>query len=121
MRDFEAHDVPQISQRVAADERRYRQYVTESLALENQKNEARTLLRDRIPRVEHRLSVLERAGTSHVELHDDMSRASVTHLAAAVDQQYNALSEKVLFETEKSIRKEQRARDGSRESMSFDR
>ena len=90
---FKAHDVPQIALRVAADERRYRQYVTESLALEEQKREARTVLRDRIPRQEHQLSVIERAGTSQVELHRDTSRASVNQLAAAIDQQYDALSD----------------------------
>ena len=107
--------MPRIAERVAADERRYRQYVTESLALENQKNEARTLLRDRIPRVEHRLGVIERAGTPQVELHGDMSRASVNQLAAAVDQQYNALSDSLRWEAERSIRREQRDRDRPRD------
>jgi hypothetical protein len=116
MHDFNAHDAPQISRRIAADERRYRQYVTESLALENQKNEARTLLRDRIPRVEHRLSVLERAGTSEVNLQGDTRRASFNDLAVAIDRQYNALSETLRREAERSLRREQRDRDWSRDT-----
>lgn len=115
MRDFEAHDAPQISQRVAADERRYRQYVSESITLEGQKNEARTLLRERIPRVEHRLSVIELAGMSQVDLRGDTPLASFNDLALAIDQQYGVLSETLRREAERSIRRAQRDRDWSRD------
>jgi hypothetical protein len=115
MRDFETNDVPQIAQRIAGDERRYRQWVTESLALEDQMHQARTLLRSGIPRVEHRLSVLERAGTSEFELPGDMLRARFNDLAVAVDQQYNALSEKLRQQSERDVRREQRDRNWSRD------
>jgi hypothetical protein len=115
MRNFEANDVPQISRRVATDERRYRQWVTTSLALEGQMREARELLRNRIPRIEQRISVLERRGTSHVELHGDMTRVGLRELAVAVDQQYSALSETLRREAERSILREQRDRDWSRD------
>jgi hypothetical protein len=115
VREFERSEVPQIAHRIAADERRYRQYCTESLALEDQKHEAQWLLRKQIPHVEHQLSVLERAGTSKVELSGDTSRASFNQLAVAVDQQYNALSETLRREAERSIRREQRDRDWSRD------
>jgi hypothetical protein len=115
MHDFEAYDVPQIARRVAPDERRHREYVAESLALEEQKREARAVLRDRIPRVEHRLGVIERAGLTQVELHGDTSCAGFSQLAAAVDQQYSALSDSLRREAERSIRREQRDRDWSRD------
>ncbi len=115
MRDFDAREAPQIARRVAADERGYRQYVTESLALENQKNEARTLLRDRIPRVEQRLTALERAGASQVELHGDTPRASFNDLAVAIDRQYNALSETLRQQADWGLRRDHRDRGWPRD------
>ena len=82
--------------------------------------EARDLLRNRIPRVEDQLNVIERAGTKQVELHGDMTRVGHSDLAVAVDRQYKALPETLRREVERSIRREQRDHDWSRD-MSMDR
>jgi hypothetical protein len=120
MRDFKTRDAPEIAQRLADDERRYRRWATDSLDLEDQMHGARTLLRSAIPRVEQRLTVPERAGTSQVELHGDTSRSGFSELAVAVDRRYSALSEMLRREAERSIRREQRGRDRSRD-LSIDR
>jgi hypothetical protein len=76
-------------------------------------------VRDRIPRIEHQLIVLERAGVSQIEIHDAVPNASIGQLAAAVDQQYRSLPDRLRSEAERGLRREQRAHDRSRESMSM--
>lgn len=76
-------------------------------------HEARTLLRNHISRLEHRLSVIERTGASQIELHGDTSRARFNDLAVAVDQQHNTLADTLRREAERGIRREQRDRDWS--------
>ena len=88
---FESRDVPQCAERAATDERRYRQYVTSSLALEGEMREARAVLRDRIPRADQRLLVLERAGVSQIADVDRHSR--LNNIMAAVDREYRAIPE----------------------------
>jgi hypothetical protein len=67
MREFEGRDVPQIAKRIAGDESRYRKYVSASLALEEEMRDSRSALRDRIPRAEQQVSILERAGITQFE------------------------------------------------------
>jgi hypothetical protein len=118
LREFEARDVPQLAKRIAADERRYRQYVAASLALEAEMRDARASLRSRIPQVEHRVSILERAGVLQVEIAPNLG---LNELADAIEQRCRSLPEAVRREAERSIRREQRSRDRSRESMSIER
>jgi Relaxase/Mobilisation nuclease domain len=118
LRDFEGREVPQIAERVGVDQQRYRDYVTASLNLEREINQARDV-RDRMPRIEHQLTILERAGLSQLEIYDTASYASLGQLAAAVDQQYRSLPERLRSEVERGLRQEQRAHDRSRESMSM--
>jgi hypothetical protein len=118
LRDFEGREAPQIAKRVGADEQRYRDYVTASLSLEREINHARDV-RDRIPRIEHQLSILERAGLSQVEIYDAVPNTSLGQLAAATDQQYRSLPERLRSEVERGLRHEQHAHDRSRESMSM--
>jgi hypothetical protein len=117
MREFEARAVPQIANRIAAEERRYSQFASTSLDLEGKMRDARTALRDPIPRVEHRLHVLERAGVSQLE--DCQFDANLKQLAAAIDRQYRILPEAVRRDVESRIRSEQHNRDRSRESISM--
>jgi hypothetical protein len=86
IREFEERAVPQIAKRVAAEERRYLQFASTSLGLEGEMRDARTALRDRIPHVEHRIHVLERAGASQLE--DCNINANLKQLSAAIDRQY---------------------------------
>jgi hypothetical protein len=118
MRDFDERNMPQIVQRVASDERRYRQYVAASLSLEREMNEARAISRERIPQVEHQVNVLERAGLSRVEVHDATPNANLNQLAATIDKQYRALPEPVRREVERDLRRE-RDRGRWRESISM--
>ena len=67
--EFEQRDVPQIEKQLAAHEHRYRQYATASLGLEREINHARDD-RDRIPKIEQQVNVLERAGIAHVDCYD---------------------------------------------------
>jgi hypothetical protein len=117
MREFEESAAPQLAKRVAADERRYVQFASRSLDLEAQMRDAGTALRDRIPRVEHRLHVLERAGVSQVE--DCNINANLKQLSAAIDRQYQVLPEAVRRDVEYGIRRELRNRGRSRESISM--
>ena len=110
--------MPQIAQRFGLDQQRYRGYVTASLSLEREINDARDV-RDRIPRIEHQLTILERAGLSQVEICDGAPNASFGQLAAAVDQQYRSMPERLCSDLERGLRHEQRAHDRSRESMSM--
>ncbi|MGA8099493.1 MAG: hypothetical protein WB810_12645, partial [Candidatus Cybelea sp.] len=114
--EFEQRDVPQIEKRLAAHENRYRQYATASIGLERESNDARDV-RDRIPRIEQQVNVLERAGTMHVDCHDAVPNARLDDLVAAIERGYQAIPETLRRDVEYSIRREQRAR----ESMSIDR
>ena len=118
MHDFDERNVPQIVQRVASDERRYRQYVAASLSLEREMNEARDVFRNRIPQIENQLNVLKQAGLSQVEGHDVTRNASLNQLTAAIDKQYRGVPEPLRHEVERSFRRE-RDRDRWRESTSM--
>lgn len=120
MRAFEGRDMPQIAKRVAGDERRYRQYANASLALEEEIREARSALRDRIPRVEQQVSILERAGITQFEGYASRSNAPLDQLAAAIDQQYRVLPDAARHQAERSVRREDRARDRSRGSIAME-
>jgi hypothetical protein len=119
MREFEGNEVPQITKRVAADEWRYRQYVAASLALEEEMREARSALRDRIPRAEQEVNILERAGISSLEGCASRSNAPLSQLAAVIDQQYQGLPDSIRRSSERSVKREQRTRARSRESISM--
>ena len=116
MHEFEERAVPQIAKRVAAEERQYRQFASASLDLEGQMRNARAALRDRIPQVEQRIRVLERAGVSQLE--ECRLNASLKQLSAAIDRQYQILPEAVRRDVEHGIRRELRDRR-SRESISM--
>jgi Relaxase/Mobilisation nuclease domain len=119
LRDFEGRDVPLIAKRIGVDQQRYREYVAASLSLEREMNRADDV-RDRIPRVEHQLTVLERAGVSQIEIHDATPNAGLRQLAGAVDQQYRFVPDRLQSEIELGLRREQqRAHERSRESMSM--
>ena len=117
--EFEKRGVPRHAERVAADDRRYRQYVTTSLALEDEMREAGAVLRERLPQVEEGLNVLERAGVSRIDAGDLGPNAPLNELAAAVDRHYLAVPEATRRDIERSIRHEQRALDRSREYISM--
>jgi hypothetical protein len=117
MREFEERAVPQIAKRVAAEERRYNQFASASLDLEGQMRDARAALRDRIPQVERRVHVLERAGVSRLE--ECQLNANLRQLSAAIDRQYRALPEAMRRDVESRIRSEQHNRDRLRESISM--
>ncbi len=115
-RDFEQRGAPEIEKQLAADERVYRQYVAASLGLEREINHARDA-RDRIPKIEQQLNVLERAGVAHVDCHEGVPNARLDDLVAAIERGYRAIPETLRRDVEYSIRREQRARD----SMTIDR
>jgi hypothetical protein len=117
MRKFEEGAVPRIAKQVAAEERRYRHFASTSLDLEGQMRDARATLRDRIPQVEQRMHVLERAGVSRLE--DWNINANLKQLSAAFDRQYRTLPESIRRDVESGIRSEQHNRDRSRESISM--
>ena len=117
MREFEERAVPQIANRVVAEERQYRQFASTSLDLEGEMRDARAALRDRIPQVEHRMHVLERAGVSHLE--DCNINANLKQLSAVIDQHYRALPDTLRRDVEHIIGRENRDRDRSRESISM--
>lgn len=119
MREFEGGEVPQITKRLAVEENRYRKYVSASLALEKEMREARTVLRDRMPRVEQQVSILEHAGITQFEGHVSRSNAPLDQLAIAIDQQYHALPGAARHQAERSVRRDDRARDRSRGSISI--
>jgi hypothetical protein len=119
LREFEARDVPQIANRVAGDERRYRHYANASLMLEAEMREARSVIRARIPRVEQQVSMMERAGIAQFEGYTSRSNAPLDQLAVAIDQQYRVLPDAARHQAERSVRHDGRARDRSRESISM--
>jgi hypothetical protein len=121
MRHFEQHEAPRIEERVRGDEGSYRQYVKTSLDLESQVREARRIMRDDIPKLETRLSVLERAGVPRVECDGPAWGAGLDRLAAAVDRGYQALPQALRRDVEFIIRQEKRALDRTRASISMDR
>lgn len=114
-RHLEQRDLPQITKRVAAEERLYQEYVSASLGLEQQMRDARTELRDRIPKIEHQVDVLERSGGSTIVAYDK----GLNSLAAAVGQQYRALPDTVRRDVESAIRRDRHGRDRARESISM--
>ena len=110
--------VPQIAKRIGVDQQRYREYAAASLSLERDINQARDA-REQIPHIEHQLTVLERAEFSQIEIHDAAPNASLGQLAAAIDQQYRSLPDRLRNEVEHGLRREQCDHDRSRESMSM--
>jgi len=117
MGGFEERAVLQIGKRVAAEEHRYRQFASTSLDLEGQMRDARAALRDRIPKVEHRIRVLESAGVSQLE-HCNIN-ANLKQLSAAIDRQYRILPEAVRRDVESAMRRDRRDRDRERDSISM--
>ena len=79
-------------------------------------NEARAVYRERIPQVEHQVSVLERVGLSKLDVLDATPNASLNQLAAAIDKRYRAVPEPLRHEVERGLRRE---RDRWRESISM--
>jgi hypothetical protein len=116
---FERREVPQYAERAATDERRYRQYITSKLALEDEMREAQAVLRKRLPNVEQRLEMLERGGVTRIDAGDLRPNARLNELAAAIDRRYLAIPEAMRRDIERSIRHEQRALDRSREYISM--
>jgi hypothetical protein len=116
---FERREVPQQAERAATDERRYRQYIISKLALEDEMREARAALRKRLPHVEQRLEMLERGGVTRIDAGDLGPNAPLNEIAAAVDRQYHAMPEDTRRNIERSIRREQRALDRSRDYISM--
>ena len=110
--EFEQRDLPQLEKQLAGHERAYREYVAASLGLERKMNIARAE-RNRIPKIEQRLTVLERAGVVHVDCRDAVPNAGLDEFATAIEHQYRALPETLRRDVEYSIRKEQRARDST--------
>ncbi len=121
MHDFEQHDAARIERRARGDEHSYQQYVETSLDLEAQMHEARRIIGGDIPKIQTRLSVLERAGVPHVECDSAAQGAGLDQLAAAVDRGYEALPQVLRRDVEFAIRREQRTRDRTRGSISMDR
>jgi len=116
-REFEQDAAQQSGNRAAAEERRYRQFASTSLGLEGEMREARTALRDRIPQVENRMHVLERAGASQLE--DCNVNANLKQLSAAIDRQYRVLPEAIRRDVEHAIGREHAGRARSRDSISM--
>ncbi len=114
--EFERRDLPPLEKQIAGQERAYRHYVDASLGLERELNAARAA-RDRVPKIEQQLNVLERAGVAHVRCFDPVSNVRLDDLAAAIEHEYRALPNELRRDVEYSIRKERRAR----ESMTIDR
>ncbi|HEY6449538.1 MAG TPA: hypothetical protein VIX60_02540, partial [Candidatus Cybelea sp.] len=121
MHEFEQHDSARIEERVRGDEYSYRQYVKTSLDLESQMREARHIMRDDIPKVETRLTVLERAGVPQVECVGPAWDARLDQLVVAVDRGCQTLPQTLRRDIELTIRQEQRALDRMRESISMGR
>jgi hypothetical protein len=119
MEEFEKRGVPRHAERAAADDRRYRQYVTTSLALEDEMREGSAVLRERLPQVEEKLDVLERAGVSKIDAGDLGPNARLNELTAAVDRQYRAMPEATRSNAERNIRRERQALERSREYISM--
>ena len=119
LQKFERREVPQYAERAATDERRYRQYITSKLALEDEMREAQAVLRKRLPHVEQRLEMLERGGVTKIDAGDLGPNVRLNELAAAVDRNYRAMPEETRHNIERSIRRQQRALDRSREYISM--
>jgi hypothetical protein len=117
VRKLEDRDIRQHAESTAADERRYRRYVTASLSLEEEMREARAVQRDRIPQVDQRLLVLERVGVSQIG--DIGLHARLNDIAAAIDREYLAMPEATRRSIEQSIQREQRAHSRSHEYISL--
>jgi hypothetical protein len=114
--EFEQRELPELEKGIAGHERAYRQYVDASLGLERKMNNARAA-RDEVPRIEQRLTVLERARLAHVRCFGTISNARLDDVATAIEHEYRALPNEIRRDVEYSIRKEHRARD----SMTIDR
>jgi hypothetical protein len=119
MREFDERDVPQLVKRLTADERRYQEYVASSLALEGDMRDAHTILRSRLPHVNRCVNTLQHAGVTHIEAYSDSPSTRFIQLAAAVEEQYQALPEAVRREAERELRREQQTRERSRESLAM--
>ena len=117
MREFETHEIPKLSERVAADERQYRRYANSSLMLEEEVRGAGTVLRQRLPHVTQRLNVLELSGISRLEAVDLAPGAHLNAISAVVEQQYRNIPETTRRHIEHSLRREQLAHDRSREPI----
>jgi hypothetical protein len=120
-RDFESGDSQRVQERVRSDERIYRDYVSASLGLEDQMRKAGTVLRDEIPKIEKRLTVLERTGIAQVECEGPVWSAGLDKLAAAVERPYQAVPQELRRDVEFALRHEERALRRSRASISMDR
>ncbi len=108
--ELEQRDLPQLEKQLAGHERAYQEYVAASLGLERERNNARAA-RDEVPRIEQRLTVLERSGVAHVRCFDTISNARLGDLATAIAHEYRVLPNQIRRDVEHSIRKEQRVHE----------
>jgi hypothetical protein len=120
MRDFENGDARRVQERIRGHECTYRDYVSASLGLEDQMRKARAALREDVPDVEERLTVLERTGVAQLECEGAVWGAGLDKLATAVDRGYQALPQELRRDVERATRREQRALSRTR-SISMDR
>jgi len=116
MAEFETREAPQIARSTAAEEKRHKEYVGASMALEREVNGARVALRERVPMVEQQLNVLDRTGVQRVDNYPGKSTASLGQLAAAVAQQYRRIPDAERVEAERNLR-QHRSRDRMRDSI----
>jgi hypothetical protein len=99
LKDFEQHEVPRQTKRIAAIEQRHRQYLVASLELEREMNEARHVVRHLLPSTERALDLLQRAGGQSV---DGLgSSADAREIAAAVDRTYRSVPQAARREAER--------------------
>jgi hypothetical protein len=121
VRDFESGGAQRIQEHIMTNERVYRDYVGESLGLEDQMRHARAVPRDEIPKIEKQLTVLERTGVGQLQYEGAVWGAGLDKLAAAVDRGCQALPQELRRDVELAIRREQRSLRRTRESISMDR
>jgi hypothetical protein len=103
---FEQNRVPEIKRGIEALERPYREYVRDSLGLEEQMRNASETLRRTLPKICDSLEVLERAGVLSFESVSPTS--DLKGIGHAVQAAYRSLPEKTRNAIERDIRREQR-------------
>src|SRR6202035_1981571 len=103
---FEKDRVPEIQRGIEALERPYREYVRDSLGLEDQMRNASEALRRTLPDICDSLEVLERAGVLSLESVSPTS--DLKGIGRAVQAAYRSLPEKTRNAIERDIRRERR-------------
>jgi hypothetical protein len=119
LQEFERDELPRMRAGYKIEESRYHAYALKAFDLEDQENDAHFTVRQWIPSLQEKLSVIERAGITRIS--GMWKNANMLDVDGAIHGCYQGIPESTRATIERQLRREQKAFDRSRQSHSMDK